>query len=272
MYILKISYKLKYEYFIMKNYKKIDFNTHLKIEYNVDRTLFASFNRLLAKHEIQEGLGSHRQRELLTDNIMNKNMKNALEHPSTYGQLNKSKNDLDSYMRGYKRRYSKKNGLGKLDCYFEKKVFDKIDDLHNLVEKMQNDKKSLKKKIWKKYGIFFILLSLIPLFGLIKYIVYYGYLKANYECFHGCNFGNHKKSEHGEYKHDDDVYARAPIYKETWGTIEIVNFTLLCVSSFIVISVVIYIFIKFIKYQRLKACRSKMSIKEYCKFCKSIFI
>ncbi|VUZ99909.1 Plasmodium exported protein, unknown function [Plasmodium vivax] len=249
---------------------KLIFCSHLKIEYNVDRTLFASFNRLLAKHEIQEGLGSHRQRELLTDNIMNKNMKNALEHPSTYGQLNKSKNDLDSYMRGYKLRYSKKNGLGKLDCYCEKKVFDKIENIDKLIEKMQNDKKLLKKKLFHKFAILSILFSLIPVLGLIVPSVFYGYLKLNFDCFNNCSNSKHNKSDSSV--HDDNRYNKAPIDKSTWETFSTVHFVLYCILSFIVISVIIYIIIKFIKYQTLKECKSKMSMKEYCNFCKGLFI
>ncbi|VUZ99907.1 Plasmodium exported protein, unknown function [Plasmodium vivax] len=252
-------------------YLKIDkciFDISYGNEYKVERTSFACFNRLLAKHEIQEGLRSNRQRELLTDNIMNKNMKNVLEHTSTYGQLNKRKNDLDLYMRGYKRRYSKKNGLGKLDCYCEKKVFHKIEDIDNLIDKLQNDKKSLKKKILYKYGIRFILFSLIPVFGLIMPLLHNDYFQLIPKCFDDCNESSHKKSN----VHDNETYPKNLLKTSTWNAISIANFVLYCITSFIVLSVIIYVWIKFIKYQRLKACRSKMNIKEYCTFCKSLFI
>ncbi|SCO65059.1 Plasmodium exported protein, unknown function [Plasmodium vivax] len=251
---------------------KCIFNISLENEYKVQGLSFQSFSRLLAKQGFQKELKRHIQREYLSDNIMNNNVKNVLEHTSTYGQLNKSKNDLDLYMRGYKRRYSKKSGLGKLDCYCEKKVFHKIEDIDKLIEKMQNDKKLLKKKLCQKFGIRFILFSLIPVFGLIIPLLHNDYFQLIPNCFDDCQYSDHNKNSVGEYAHKDEDFPRNSLNKDTWYTIEIVDLVLYCITSFIVLSVFIYIFIKFIKYQRLKACRSKMSIKEYCKFCKSIFI
>ncbi|KNA00884.1 hypothetical protein PVNG_06134 [Plasmodium vivax North Korean] len=228
---------------------------------------FVFFNRLLAKHEIQE-LRSHTQKNFLSNNIMNKNVKNILGHTSTYGKLNKRrKNDLNSYMKGYKRRYSKKSGLGKIDCYCENKVFDKIDDIDKLLEKIQKDKNLLKKKLLHKFGIHCILFSLIPLIWLIIPLVHHGYFENTFTCYADCDKGSHKTGN----QHKDN-YHQAPINGSTWTAIYIVNLVLYCVTAIIVLSIIIYIFIKYIKYQRLKACRSKMSIKEYCKFCKSIFI
>ncbi|VUZ99905.1 Plasmodium exported protein, unknown function, partial [Plasmodium vivax] len=144
-------------------------------EYKAKRTSFTRFSRLLAKHEIQKNLKSHSQSKKFSDNIMNKNMKNALEITSNYGELNKRiKNDLDSYKKGYKRRYSKKNILGKLECYCEKKVFDKFDDIIKLSENMKNDKKSLKKVILKKHCKGIIILTSILLIELINHIIFTG--------------------------------------------------------------------------------------------------
>ncbi|VUZ99460.1 Plasmodium exported protein, unknown function [Plasmodium vivax] len=246
---------------------KLIFGRSLENEYKVQGLSFQSFSRLLAKQGFQKESRSHTQREFLSDNIMNKIMKNVLEHTPTYGQLNERRNDLDLYMRDYKRRYSKKNGLGKLDCYWEKKVFHKIENIDNLIDKMQNDKKSLKKKLFYKYGIRFILLSLIPIFGLIIPLIHEKYFVKHFKCYYDCGETNHMLNS----SHKDDTYPRVQINQNTWDAIYIVNSVLYYVSAFIVISVFIYIFIKFIKYQRLKACRSKMGIKEYCKFCKDIF-
>ncbi|KNA00872.1 hypothetical protein PVNG_06204 [Plasmodium vivax North Korean] len=240
---------------------------HLKNEYKVQGMSLEGFNRLLAKHGIQKELRSHTQEKFLSDNIINKNMKNVSGYTSTYGQVNKGrKNDLDLYMRGYERRYSKRNGLGKLDCYFEKKVFHKIEDIDNLIDKMQNSKKSLKKKLFYKYGIRFILFSLIPIFGIIIPLVHNEYFAKYFNCYVGCSNSNHMNNS----SHKSDI-PQVQIKESTWNAICAVNSVLYYVTLFIVISVFIYIFIKFIKYQRLKACRSKMNIKEYCKFCKDIF-
>ncbi|KMZ96132.1 hypothetical protein PVNG_06028 [Plasmodium vivax North Korean] len=247
---------------------KCTFVISLENEYKVQGMSFQSFSRLLAKQGYQKESRSHTQREFLSDNVVNKNMKNELEHTPTYGELNNRKNDLDSYMRGYKRRYSKKNGLGKLDCYCEKKVFHKIENIDKLIEKMKNDKKFLKRKLFYKFGIRFILFSLIPVFGFIIPLVHDGCFVMFFTCYSDCSVCGHLSSG----SQNDASYCRVPFKQSTWDAIYIVNSVLYYVTAFIVISVFIYIFIKFIKYQRLKACRSKMNIKEYCKFCKSLFI
>ncbi|KMZ76782.1 hypothetical protein PVIIG_06383 [Plasmodium vivax India VII] len=193
---------------------------------------------------------------------MNKNMKNVLEHTPTYGELNNRKNNLDSYMRGYTRRYSKKNGLGKLDCYCEKIVFHKIENIDKLIEKMQNDKKSLKKKLCYKYGIRFILFSLIPVFGLIVPMVYNEYFPLINPCFNDCRIKDHNEPSASPYKHDIKRFPnKNSLNTDTWVAISTANLVYCCITLFIVLSVFIYIFMKFIKYQRLKACRGKMSIK-----------
>ncbi|KMZ94979.1 hypothetical protein PVMG_05648 [Plasmodium vivax Mauritania I] len=243
---------------------KCIFGRSIENEYKVHKMSFGCFNRLLSKHEIQDGLRSHRQREYLSNNIMNKNMKVVLEHTSTYGQLNKRRgNDLDSYKKGYRRRYSKKNILGKLECYCEKKVFDKIGDIHNLVVKMQNDKKRLIKEILKKHCKGIIILTSILLIGLIIHILFTG----DYGLIPWCKNLNDDHlngtcSINGII-HADEKYTSA---------ITIPNFLLISLSSIILISTVIYSLIKLVKYERLKMGRRKMNTKDYINFYKEVLI
>ncbi|KMZ98997.1 hypothetical protein PVNG_03836 [Plasmodium vivax North Korean] len=201
----------------------------------------------------------------------NNGTSNYDEYLSIYRNMkNRDSKKLKLYKTAYKHRYSKKKGLSKLDCFYEKKIFDKIDDIGKLAEKLQNNKKLLKKKFYNKFGIRFILFSLVPFFGLIIPLVHYGYFVPNFKCYSDCSDSSHNTSSDGSHNNED--YPKVPINEGTWDAIYIVNSVLYCVTAFIVLSTIIYIFIKFIKYQRLKACRSKMSIKEYCKFCKSLFI
>ncbi|KMZ96070.1 hypothetical protein PVNG_06389 [Plasmodium vivax North Korean] len=76
-------------------------------------------------------------------------------------------NNFEAYMKDYKRRYRKKNGFFKLDCYCGNIVLDKIHNLHLFGQKMKNDKKCFKTYFLKKYGIGLILFSLIPTLGFI---------------------------------------------------------------------------------------------------------
>ncbi|KMZ76921.1 hypothetical protein PVIIG_05807 [Plasmodium vivax India VII] len=246
----------------------------VEMKFKLNRNLNINFKRLLAKHELKKNLYKTHERPNYIDYRMNKDIKNEAEKKSTYSQVMGDKlNELDAYKKDYNRRYGRKKGLSRLECYFEKNVFDNIDYIDGLVEKMQNNKKLLKKTLWYNFGIRFILFSLIPVIWLIVPLVPYGYFAANYNCYDDCKKDSHKNAgASAVYTHNDTKYHRAPIKETTWDAITIVNTVLYCVTAFIVLSIIIYIFIKFIKYQRLKACRSKMSIKEYCKFCKSLFI
>ncbi|VUZ99910.1 Plasmodium exported protein, unknown function [Plasmodium vivax] len=231
-------------------------------EYKVERTSFACFNRLLAKHEIQKELRSGTQREFLSNNVMNKNVKNVLEYTSTVEQLNKrKKNNLDSYKKAYNRRYYKKNILGKLECYCEKKVFHKFDDIIKLSENMKNDKKSLKKVILKKHCKGIIILTSILLIELINHIIFTG------DCaiVSWCTNTDHSESS--------PCAGKATIHasQDVFNAIGIPNLLLVSIISITLISVVIYTLIKLVKYERLKMGRGKMNTKDYIKFCKEIF-
>ncbi|GAW84133.1 hypothetical protein PGO_001270 [Plasmodium gonderi] len=72
--------------------------------------------------------------------------------------------DLETYINEYNDRYAKRIGLGKMDCYCEKKIFDAIDKIDKAGK---NDNKKLKKKIHSKYGFCFVTTCLIPLLGVI---------------------------------------------------------------------------------------------------------
>ncbi|KMZ96468.1 hypothetical protein PVNG_06188 [Plasmodium vivax North Korean] len=145
------------------------------MKFKLGRNLSIRFNRILAKYELKNDLHKTHVRQNYSDYGMNKNIKNGAEKKSTYSQVKGEKlNELDAYKQGYKCRYSKKKGLAKLDCYCEKKVFDKIEYINDMSTKLQNKKKSFSKGILTKYNILFILFSLLPLLGLIFPILFGG--------------------------------------------------------------------------------------------------
>ncbi|KMZ77106.1 hypothetical protein PVIIG_06442 [Plasmodium vivax India VII] len=123
----------------------------LKTKFKHDRSSNNSFNRLLAKHEYKEGLDNLKLGENLLDYETPPNINNEEDDTSTYAHLKKRRPiNLYSYKKDYESRYSKKTGLAKLDCYCEKKIFDKIDHIHILAKSMSNDKKGFRKAIDKK--------------------------------------------------------------------------------------------------------------------------
>ncbi|KMZ82458.1 hypothetical protein PVIIG_06192 [Plasmodium vivax India VII] len=92
-----------------------------------ERSSYVSFKRVLAKGEMQREFKYTNVRENLSHNRFGKDIKSKLEFTSTYGDKKRvGLNKLDVYKKGYKDRYNKKTGLGKLDCYFEKKYLIKL--------------------------------------------------------------------------------------------------------------------------------------------------
>ncbi|CAI7724225.1 Plasmodium exported protein, unknown function [Plasmodium vivax] len=187
------------------------------------------------------------------------------------------KNDLDAYKKKYKYRYGKKKGLAKLDCYYERKIFDKIEQVHDLAKKFVDDKKSYKKEIYRKYGYLFITFALIPLLGLVIRIVFSKYNPLSEKlCFSEC------RSKHDGSNNLDDTPQKAQethlgknliltsINQDTCNIIVAVNSVITYLLIILFLFVVIYILIKVIKYEKLKSCKGKMSIKEHYKFYKNL--
>ncbi|KMZ77274.1 hypothetical protein PVIIG_06330, partial [Plasmodium vivax India VII] len=175
------------------------------------------YNRLLTKRDFQKGI----DHKVLIDDIpgygKNKTIKSEKDI-LTYGSLKpEGLNYYDTYKKKYKQRYSKKSGLAKLDCYYEKKVFDKIDNIFKLAQKTKNDKKYFKRKIRNKYIIPFIIFGLLPILGLILPLLFYNYnvFFGNY-CFSDCT-DTHGSSEPDKTKlHNDKNIKLLPFSEHTF--------------------------------------------------------
>ncbi|KMZ76696.1 hypothetical protein PVIIG_05308 [Plasmodium vivax India VII] len=260
--MLFLYYNLFY-YYIIFPFIKCKTNGSLEIKYKIDRKFNVIFNRLLAKHGIKKELKNAILTENFSDDKNYHKMKDNLEVTSTYGNLNKNVlSDLDNYKKCYKNRYSKKKGLAKLDCYYEKKVFDKIDVIYEVSRKMKNDKKAFKKKIYKKFGYRLILFALLPSLGLIYPVLFYGGKKA---IIPWCGDPNHPKR-----KNQGDCDIKRVFNKGELIPYDYMNTTISCILSIIVLSAFFYIITKFIKYERIKAGKGKMNKKEHIHFCKNL--
>ncbi|CAG9475196.1 unnamed protein product [Plasmodium vivax] len=252
-------------------YNNMDkFHNTLENKYEHGNILNRNHHRLLVKHEQHRELGYRATgKKLLRDSIGNSN-KNIAADISISSQLNKKgSNNVETYMKNYKRRYEKKKGLYKLDCYCEKKVFDKLNYIYTLSDKMRNDKKGFKNKIRKKYGIGLIILSLLPALGLIYYILF-GCSENLIGPIKLCNESGHYESQ--KHKKSDgcnnlDKY----IWEPRLQNIDIFNVIFSYTMSTIVLLFFIYILAKVIKYEKIKAGKGKMRINEYYRFCKEFF-
>ncbi|KMZ82061.1 hypothetical protein PVIIG_06366 [Plasmodium vivax India VII] len=175
-------------------------------------------------------------------------------------------NNVENYLKSYKNRYSRKKGLSKLDCYCEKNVLDKIHGLYGVGEKLRNEKKSFKKFFLKKYGIGLIIFALIPAVGFI-YSILFGVKNGGRGIFKLCVDIEHTNDGNSLQCNDVHQYK----WDTTLNNIGYFNYVFTFIMLFVVLVVVIYILMKVIKYEKLKAGKSKMNIKEYCTLCKDVF-
>ncbi|KNA02587.1 hypothetical protein PVNG_05131 [Plasmodium vivax North Korean] len=231
-------------------------------------------NRSLAKHDIRNEVKQGQFKEKYSDYEIKENIKSGDEFISTYEDINeKCINVLDTYMKDYKKRYSKKKWLGKLDCYCEKRIFDKIDYIQNIAEKLKKNKKFNINKIQRKYTYGLIILGSLPFLGLVipSFFNEYNPLIKNW-CLKGC------QSKHGktgsditaEKVHTEMDFIWKDIDQNTWNMITTANTVFLCVSTVVVLFVLIYVLRKVIKYSCLKDGKEKMCAKAYFDFIKKM--
>ncbi|CAG9473011.1 unnamed protein product [Plasmodium vivax] len=206
-----------------------------------------NYNRLLAKHELGKELRHTSLREKLSDNNMYNRKKNVAENVSKYSQIKGiESNNLNAYMNGYKKRYSKRKGLSKMDCYCEQKIFKSIDKIHKHIDNMNSTKGILKKVIYNKYGLRILLLLLFPLIGIIiRVLDEFGIGKKIETC---------TVSEHSGKECYDSILNKI----EQVVPLTYIYIALCCIYIIIVFSAGIYILKKIIKYNNLKEGTSKM--------------
>ncbi|SCA83487.1 Plasmodium exported protein, unknown function [Plasmodium vivax] len=260
---------IHYPYNHLCNYDK-----YLDKEYIDDRTFDIRFPRSLAKHIEEKELYNTSLRQNLLNDGKSTKIKNLEEDRPTYSKIkmNESSN-IGIYMKDFKRRYKKKTGLSKLDCYCEKKVFDKINQLNEFRGKIHNDKNRYKKSFFKKYCIGLILFVFIPaVLGSVLYILFGGEGETALipMCKNTCTKHNPPQGDDNGGEHYSKYY-RSPFNDDTWNTIQNINDTISLSFIAIFLIIMIYIFIKFIKYESIKAGKSKIPLKEYFHFHKYIF-
>ncbi|KMZ89632.1 hypothetical protein PVMG_06135 [Plasmodium vivax Mauritania I] len=253
------------------------FGKSLEMKYEQVRSLNISFNRLLAKHELKKDSYKTYSSQKYANYGTNKNIKSEEVKIPIQSQIRKDcLNNYDVYMKDYKNRYGKKKGLAKWDCYCERKLFNKINNIIHISENMKNDEKLYKKKKYNKYVIYLILFGLFPFLGSIMPLLFGEHgLLAKKMCFSTCKFDHVKGSGTVEENRAEQVHKAKNIYlssidKDTFEKIGIVNDVFLWLSFSIVLLILLYVLIKIIKYARIKSGKGKMSVKDYCHFCKDL--
>ncbi|KMZ88822.1 hypothetical protein PVBG_05618 [Plasmodium vivax Brazil I] len=171
---------------------------------------------------------------------------------NTYEKLKRGKpNNVEAYLNSFKYRHSKKSGLKKLDCYCEKKLFNSFNKIVSLAEEKKFSKKRIKKVLYKKYGIPFIIICLLPLLVLLFPIV-----------VHYSNYVVHKcQVTLMSYKENTKTGVLKSVSHEPCTTIPhaytYLNNLFFVTLAIIIVSFIIYAYIKFNKYQRIRSGMSK---------------
>ncbi|CAI7717587.1 Plasmodium exported protein, unknown function [Plasmodium vivax] len=224
-----------------------------KYEKKLHITLDIRSQRLLAKHENKYELKRTTLQYRGPEYGENYNKVNDKKYNPAYTNLRIDRsNNLEAYKKNYNRRYATKKGLEKLDCYYENKVFDNFGKLEKLAEKI-NNKKALKRIIYKKYGLKRILIFLFPLLGLIIPV----YLMVNDRHFvFNCDKSQTRMSS------TLNTTVRV-INHKACGHIEfpsyILNAIFFCGFLLISLSALFYIYKKHVKYESLKAGKCKLN-------------
>ncbi|CAI7723125.1 Plasmodium exported protein, unknown function [Plasmodium vivax] len=167
------------------------------------------------------------------------------EYVNKYEKLNQNQlNNLEIYMKNLKYGYSKKKGIKKLNCYFEKEIFNEINRLKNFSRNVENDKMNFKLSFLIKRGISIIAFSLIPSVGLIFYILFAGTKKS---LMSWCT--------NVPVQPEAYCVGKCIVHSsiEMLDFVKEVNMIFAIILVIIVLSLTIYIMIKVIKYERINS-------------------
>ncbi|KMZ76680.1 hypothetical protein PVIIG_05720 [Plasmodium vivax India VII] len=222
------------------NYNKCTLVKTLENGIRIDTCFDRKTNRLLAKHRDGSELQRIRLQDKANDKVYKHKLSNANESNNIYEHLKHDKlNNVDTYLKSYKSRYAKKKGLKKFDCYFEKILFSSINKLEKHMEKNNLSNNRIKGILFKKYGLPFLLLSLLP--------------ALLYALPHRQITKEHKLTPSNGYtfQRNSTTVQELPI-KITTESKDLHCF-FIYISLTIILSLAIYTYIKIMKYQRIKA-------------------
>ncbi|VUZ98023.1 Plasmodium exported protein, unknown function [Plasmodium vivax] len=205
-----------------------------------DVSSYIRTHRLLAKYEKPYELKYSKLQNKVPDNEYNYKAVNLKNNKNTYKNLKPSRsNNVESYLKGYKSRYAKKKGLKKFDCYFEKNFFNSINEIEKMVEKNDISSYRITQTLYKKFGLQFFIITLLPLLALAIPTME---ITKTYRL----NFSGYTIKK-GNTNIKNNIYT---LIKSTDSTIRWVH---LCILIFIMLSLIIYMYIKTLKYKRIRS-------------------
>ncbi|KMZ89617.1 hypothetical protein PVMG_06074 [Plasmodium vivax Mauritania I] len=213
---------------------------------NVNISLDIRTHRLLAKHEYQNEMPTRELQYKASYNTDNYKLEKGKGKNNTFQQLKESRtNHVDDYLKCYRNRYSKKFGLKKLDCYYEKVLFGSFNKINKIVEHKKASKSKFISIICTKCGLPLLLLSSLPLLTFSIPDITVG--KKHSEKVGMCTFtkdtstqGKINFSKHEKCEYDD---IKGPYLR----------YIILIILVVIVLYLIIYTYMKILKYDRIRA-------------------
>ncbi|VUZ93680.1 Plasmodium exported protein, unknown function [Plasmodium vivax] len=190
--------------------------------------------RLLVNESVHDKLSSKK-----LDYSDNYKLFDGNEGLTPYAKLKEDySNNYRAYMKDLKRKYRKKNVFKKLDCYCEEKVFNAIKNFDKIADSMTCSKRNFFKILLKKYCLYLIFFCFFFSFGnIIPILSLKGYKKTSdtYETFW-------EKKGISDYPFHIYLY----FYLILW---------------IIIIFAIIYTLLKIVKYDGIRAGKSKRKSK-----------
>ncbi|VUZ99531.1 Plasmodium exported protein, unknown function [Plasmodium vivax] len=198
-------------------------------------------HRSLAKSEQENELGNIRLKHKTSNNVDNHKLLyiNDNNNNNTYDKVKRGiPSHMEAYLRNYHSRYTKEKGIKKLDCYCEKKLFKSLHKISKLAEQKNISKSRIKRIIFTKYGLLLFIISLLPLLALAIPVD-----KWKVHSIENCE----AKQNAGSYKIDHGKCTDTLIEDNSYRLVFI------SISTIIILLFIIYIFIKIMKYNRIKS-------------------
>ncbi|KMZ82388.1 hypothetical protein PVIIG_05559 [Plasmodium vivax India VII] len=214
-----------------------------------DISLNRRTHRVLSRYEKQNDIRNTRLQNKAPPNEDNYKIANIKENNNKYENLKQGRaNHMEAYLNSFKLRHSKKSGLKKLDCYYEKKLFSSIFKIENIAKKKNISKGRIKRIVYTKYGIPLILFCLTPLLILGIYAKKAGIRHTLSNC--KVVYKKPVQPENLLYVNHNACKFETVIDTTLHQILTFISFT-------IIISFIIYTYIKLKKYQRIKEGMSK---------------
>ncbi|SCA83510.1 Plasmodium exported protein, unknown function, partial [Plasmodium vivax] len=135
------------------------------------KELYIRSDRILANDVLDSEIEQREIQIIHEETGKNYGLNNNGESTHIYDNLNKNKpKNMYNHMKKLKNGYANKKGFKRLNCYYEMKIFEKMEKLEKCAKNMNISRKEIKRKFCNRHvlPIIIILLFLLVIFiGLV---------------------------------------------------------------------------------------------------------